>query len=141
MDYLFIYLLQLADIFNELVGAGIICSTIFGVVLCICFITTIMDGYDLFPDEDSDSDAQQLYKVRCFFQKSFIISLVALVVFNLIPTKQTLLLTGGLYLGKRATKAITVDEKIKKVDEIINLQLDKYIKELTNQQRTNKNGK
>ena len=40
---------------------------------------------------------------------------------------------GGTYLGKRAVNAVITDEKIKKVDEIINLQLDKYLKELKEQ--------
>ena len=47
-----------------------------------------------------------------------------------IPTKQTLLLMGGTYLGKKAVNAVITDEKIKKIDTIINLQLDKYIEEL-----------
>lgn len=48
----------------------------------------------------------------------------------MLPTKQTLLLVGGTYLGKKAINTVITDEKIKKVDTIINLQLDKYIKEL-----------
>lgn len=51
-------------------------------------------------------------------------------ILQIIPTKQTLLLMGGTYLGKKAVNAVITDEKIKKVDTIINLQLDKYIKEL-----------
>ena len=53
---------------------------------------------------------------------------------SFIPTKQTLLLMGGTYLGKKAINAVVTDEKIKKVDTIINLQLDKYIKELQKQE-------
>ena len=47
-----------------------------------------------------------------------------------IPTKQTLLLLSGTYLGKKTVKQVVTDEKIKKIDTIINLELDKKIKEL-----------
>ena len=47
-----------------------------------------------------------------------------------IPTKQTLLLIGGTYIGKKAVNQVVTDEKIKKIDTIINLELDKRIKEL-----------
>lgn len=50
-------------------------------------------------------------------------------ILQIIPTKQTLLLMGGTYLGKKAITTVATDEKLKKVDKIINLQLDKYIKE------------
>lgn len=58
------------------------------------------------------------------------IGLVVAILFLFIPTKQTMLLMGGTYLGKKAVNAVVTDEKIQKVDTIINLQLDKYIKEL-----------
>ena len=37
---------------------------------------------------------------------------------------------GGMYLGKKAVNTVITDEKIKKIDTIINLELDKRIKEL-----------
>jgi hypothetical protein len=47
-----------------------------------------------------------------------------------IPTKQTLLLMGGTYMGKQAVNSVVTSDKMQKVNEIIDLQLDKYIKEL-----------
>lgn len=37
---------------------------------------------------------------------------------------------GGLFLGKKAVNTVITDEKIKKIDTIINLELNKRIKEL-----------
>lgn len=114
MEYLFIYLLQVAG--------GI--ST-FGVILCgasfFCwFINCITHGKDM------PSIEKEVVKVP-------LIVLSIGVILQLFPTKQTLLLMGGTYLGKKAVNAVITDEKIKKVDEIINLQLDKYLKELKEQ--------
>lgn len=49
---------------------------------------------------------------------------------NIFPTKQTMLLVGGTYLGKKAVNQVATSDKIEKINTIIDLQLNKYIKEL-----------
>lgn len=115
MEYLFIYLLQVADFIHNMVGGIMIFAFIALIATCI-YIDT---------DTDKKTKKQGIKLIK-FFSILFLSGLLL----NFIPTKQTLLLIGGTYLGKKAVNAVITDEKIKKVDTIINLQLDKYIKEL-----------
>lgn len=111
MEYLFIYLLQVVEFFS-----------IFGIVLYgISFFCWMINCFK--HGNGMPSTEKEVIKVP-------LIVLSIAVMLQLIPTKQTLLLIGGTYLGKKAVNAVITDEKIKKVDTIINLQLDKYIKEL-----------
>lgn len=110
MEYLFIYLLQLTDIIT---GLAILLSI---VPIIIQFIKwSIKEKGTIFDKEYSQPI------IICW-----IISFILLI----LPTKQTMLLMGGTYLGKKAVNAVVTDEKIQKIDTIINLQLDRYIKEL-----------
>lgn len=117
MEYLFIYLLQVVDVIKG----------------CICFFVAIsgVAGIAILPatlyydDSKDDRPLKATIFIAC-------VSLLLILVLSLIPTKQTLLLMGGTYLGKKAINVVATDEKIKKVDTIINLQLDKYIRELKN---------
>ncbi len=118
MEYLFIYLLQLTNVITG----------------CVCFfigtagvaISLIIPAAVYMNDNNDDKPLKSTIFVAC-------VSLLLILVLSLIPTKQTLLLMGGTYLGKKAINVVATDEKIKKVDTIINLQLDKYIKELQNE--------
>lgn len=117
MEYLFIYLLQLADVVVRCMGFFIVVS---GLCATLMFI-----GGVYWADEGDNKP----FKITTL---ATVVSLLMLLACNLFPTKQTLLLMGGTYLGKKAINVVATDEKIKKVDTIINLQLDKYIKELQN---------
>lgn len=112
MEYLFIYLLQAADsIHNASDG-----------IVIFAFFALIISGF-LICEKVVKKQGIKLIKI-------FSILFLSGLFLNFIPTKQTLLLMGGTYLGKKAVNAVITDEKIKKVDTIINLQLDKRIKEL-----------
>ena len=65
-----------------------------------------------------------------FAKRILCILLIIFLLIVFIPTKNTLLLMGGMYLGKKAINTVITDEKVKKIDTIINLELDKRIKEL-----------
>ena len=110
MEYLFIYLLQLSDTIIFL-GALSFCLIFF-----VGFITLIKDDFD---------DFLQLFKKR-----QIIIMICLMFISMIFPTKQTLLLVGGTYLGKKAINTVITDKKIEKVNTIIELELDKRIKEL-----------
>ena len=49
----------------------------------------------------------------------------------LTPNKTTLYQMSAVYLGKQINKSVQVDAKIQKISTIMDLQLDKTIKELT----------
>lgn len=115
MEYLFIYLLQLADVIYGCIAFFILVSGLSATLMFCAGIHWV------------DNSNNKLFKITTL---ATVISLILLLACNLFPTKQTLLLMGGTYLGKKAINVVATDEKIKKVDTIINLQLDKYIKEL-----------
>lgn len=49
----------------------------------------------------------------------------------LIPNKTTLYQMSAVYFGKQINKSVQVDAKIQKISTIMDLQLDKTMKELT----------
>ena len=61
-----------------------------------------------------------------------LVSISLFILFTILPAKNTLLLVGGTYYGKKAVKQVVTSDKLQKVDTIINLELDKRIKELKN---------
>lgn len=77
-------------------------------------------------DNRYDDERKFLDKLKQILIKLLIANLI--IVF--IPCKQTLLLMGGTYLGKRAVNEVVNSDKLEKINTIIDLQLDKYIKEL-----------
>lgn len=120
MEYLFIYCLQLFDRINVFYFTLIICTIVITVVY-------------LFGNCMYLSDLKYTQDLKPFinFLKKIAICCISLtVIFTFIPTKNTLLLIGGMYLGKKTINTVITSEKIKKVDTIINLELDKRIKEL-----------
>lgn len=119
--YLFIYLLQLCDI-----RAGII-----AILIILAIIATIILSILLMNDADvlvNPSECEEGY-VGAFnrIKKVAIWLLVSVCLIGLFPNKQTIAMIGGLYLGNKAVQAISGTEVVKKVDEIVNLQLDKII--------------
>ena len=125
MEYLFIYLLQLADAVTAVLGASIVATIVSGVGSLISYFAISTDY-----GNDVEKRKTELNKVFVPLKKMFITSTIIMVLVGLIPTKNTLLLMGGIYLGKKAINAVVTDEKIKKVNTIIELELDRRIKEL-----------
>ena len=122
MEYLFIYLLQIV---NVLFSTSIVVLCVSATALITAWIGYLVETtmtYSI-PDKDAIATCGLIAKYSC-------IGLGISMLLFFIPTKQTMLLMGGTYLGKKAVNAVVTDEKIQKVDTIINLQLDKYIKEL-----------
>ena len=112
MEYIFIYLLQLSERLDYALQASIIALIIITVLMVNRF---------------SSGEEQQLAK---FAKKAWIVSLIVFLFLFFMPTKQTMLLIGGTYIGKKAVNKIVTSEKLQKIDTIINLELDKRIKEL-----------
>lgn len=120
MEYLLIYLLQLFDRIDALNFALWVALMIGFIIYAVAFLFYLAD-------RDYFYNIKPSLKVgRKILIRFFIVALITMC----IPTKQTLLLLSGTYLGKKAVKQVVTDEKIKKIDTIINLELDKKIKEL-----------
>lgn len=129
MEYWFIYLLQLMD---TLEAINTLCCLLFllsGIALIVMGCLTRFT-YEKFEPDYWDIRKDTAICGSKIIKKTCIISLVLVLVLSFIPTKQTALMLGGVYLGKKAVSAVVTDEKIKKIDTIINLELDKRIKEL-----------
>lgn len=130
MEYLFIYLLQMfyyidiiKGVFFFLLIAGIIGFIILGFLTGFQYENHKQDGFCQI--------TQNVAKSATKFFKNIIITFgILFLITAFVPSRQTLLFIGGTYLGKKAVKQVVTDEKIKKIDTIINLELDKKIKEL-----------
>ena len=128
MEYLFIYLLQMAD--NLFVLQGFIYILLFISIFAWIFAYMMLDTVSYYNDEKSTRKKRLIRSIKKFY----ITCISILIIASLIPTKQTLLLVGGTYMGKKAINTVITSEKLKKVDTIINLELDKRIKELKGEQ-------
>lgn len=114
MEYLFIYLLQLTGVLNSIAWVWLL------VIPIICFF-----GFFMLLDYDD-----MLKIAKRYIKKFLAIWLGIPLLIFVLPTKQTLLLMGGMYLGKKAVNQVVTSQKLEKINTIIDLQLDKYIKEL-----------
>lgn len=135
MEYLFIYLLQVVGNLEK-ITTFIQVLFFFSVILfIISMFLTRFKGESYNESDVSDyfdiSETTGKYFAK-FSKKSLIATSILLCVLVMLPTKQTLVLIGGVYYGKMAAKQVITSEKIKKVNEIIDLKLDGVIKDLKN---------
>jgi hypothetical protein len=95
-------------------------------------IITLIGIIGLFPIVEENNKAQ--LAIQKELKKAFIIGLTLLISFSLlntiIPDKNTMYLIAGIYLGKTTAKELTLGDKAKKVAKLVDLNLDKTIKEL-----------
>ena len=110
-EYLFIYLLQLMDILCVLTVLALFIG-IGGSIVSFAILA------DRFSSSEDINNARQAFKI-------FISLLIVGVLMLFIPTKETLLLMAGTHVTK---KAIT-NERVEKINKIIDLKLDELIKE------------
>lgn len=124
MEYLFIYLLQIADSLSNLQGFVYILLGISIFAWVFCYM--MLDTASYYNDEKSTRKKRLVRSIKKFY----ITCISILIIVSFIPTKQTLLLVGGTYLGKKAVNKVITSDKLNKVNTIIELELDKRIKEL-----------
>jgi hypothetical protein len=119
--YLFIYLLQLCDFRVSIITLLLALAIIAVVVLSVL----LMNNADVLvnPSECEEDYVGVFNRIK----KAAVWLLVSACLIGLFPNKQTIAMVGGLYLGNKAVQAISGTEVVKKVDEIVNLQLDKII--------------
>jgi uncharacterized membrane protein len=120
MEYLLIYLLQLAEMIRACAWTSI-CIT---VGLAILWITYICTATETIYDEIKKEARESAEKTK----KTMIQFLIITIALFLIPARQTLLLCVGTYYGKKAYQQISTNNKIEKINTIIDLELDKIIK-------------
>ena len=118
MFYLFIYLADIVEALRNTLIAAPIILTLVGV----CgFMSITVENVD---------EEEAIKKVFKFFKKLCITLVVMLFIGLLVPSKSALYQIAGVYCGKQINQQIHIDKKLQKVSEIIDLQLDKNIKEL-----------
>lgn len=120
MEYLFIYLLQVADLIRILAYFLLTITIIHIVFSVLCLISTSEDNRKI---DESIEDVKVCGKVLLFLA-------IPTILLFLTPSKETLLLMGGTYIGKKAINTTINSEAFQKTNSIINSQLDKYIKKL-----------
>ena len=122
MLYLFIYLADIVEALrNTLIAAPIVLALVGAMCLCGFMSTTV-------GDKDEEEAIKKVFK---FFKKFYITLIIMLFVGLLVPSKSALYQIAGVYCGKQINQQIHIDKKLQKVSEIIDLQLDKNIKELS----------
>ena len=131
MEYLFIYGLQMAKMLDNLFAI-----TLF-LLFCSIFCLIVMGAGTRWKFENYDKkESYSEFSVETgrnaskAFKKLAIICLTTVIITALTPSEKTLLLMGGAYLGKKAVNEVVQSDKIEKINTIIDLQLDKYIKDL-----------
>lgn len=136
MEYLFIYLLQVMDVVDGIVFTSWLAFLGFIVALMVNCIATAINDDNFIPDEkdkEYNTECYRLYVIRKYVTKGCIISILTAFLLSLIPTKQTLLLIGGTHLAKQTIKSEVVNNKLEKINDIIDIQLDQYLKDLKSQ--------
>ena len=124
MEYIFFYLLQILDSLNTIACTLFLAIIVLSIVM-LCFAIQNRDIFDL-EDRYCESEREIWKKL----QKVFCGILIAFSFLFFLPSKQTMVLFGATYLGKKTINTIVTNEKLQKIDTIINLELDKRIKEL-----------
>ena len=114
MEYLFIYLLQVAHMRE---GFLFILTTI---ALISTFVTLATMTFG------TDKGEEAIHKL-C--KKTLITSIILWLLVAFFPSERTLIMSGGVFLGKTVYSKVTTSDKIQKVSTLIDLQLDKLIKE------------
>lgn len=127
MEYLFIYGLDLLGNFEGIVIV-LIFMTLF--LAAAFLIYTAVNWREINSSSEYDEDEKIAHNK---FKTILIRFIVASILLSFLPSKRAVLLMGGVYYGKKAVNAVVTSDKLEKVNTIIDLQLDRYIKELKNE--------
>lgn len=128
MEYLFIYLLQVLELLNVVNGISWSILIVVGVTFILTMFYCSENCINIFDKEDEE--AKDVMRFLGILKNVAIVVGVVIVSASVIPTKQTLLLMGGTYMTKKAVSSIATDSRMSKVNAIIDLQLDKCLKDL-----------
>ena len=122
MEYLYIYLIGLFDEIKNFIGFAMLPIA----------IMLLVGAIGLFPMAEEDNETGLI--IQKVLKKTFIVGLTLLISFSLlnviIPNKNTMYLIAGVYLGKTTAKQLTLGDKAQKLSKLVDLNLDKTIKQL-----------
>lgn len=121
MEYLFIYLLQIADLIGILACIFLAFGIFFIMILLILWLLNFIAN-----DNHTDEIKSDMIHIG---EMSLFIIIPAIILF-LIPSKETLLLMGNTYIEEKAINVAINNEAFQKANNIINSQPDEYIKKL-----------
>lgn len=117
MLYFIIYMIQILPTIRNTAQA----------LACISFVFTLILGSGCL----MNCDDPYTTKIMKYVKILSVICCVSTLLGLLTPNKTTLYQMSAVYLGKQINKSVQVDAKIQKISTIMDLQLDKTIKELT----------
>lgn len=116
-------MLYLIDVVENLSILGIL-FMIASIALFIIMVIHGTDNQEMFADKKTYAEA---YKIHTFLRNTNLIFLLVVFIFCFIPSKQTLLIMGGAHLAK---KTVVTNERLQKVNKIIDLELNKRLLKL-----------
>lgn len=132
MEYLLIYLLQIAD---TIIPAIVFTTAVLLIISSVIWFIHRVENEDMYEYPESSKSAIRMQKL---LTKTVITLVIILICTGFIPTKQTILLMGGVYYGKK----VVTSEIGQKAYKIIDMQLDKCIEDLLDgSQKTNSTSK
>ena len=114
MEYLFIYLLQLTDVIE------------FSKILLFVILAFGLMSLPFVADAMTKKEFEEYWNT---FYDVLKVVFISLIILFMLPTRQTLLLCGGVAVGKMAIDKISKSTYYEKVTKIIELELDKKVKE------------
>ena len=123
MLYLFIYLAGIIDTFRNFLE-----GLLFFIVPATLFLVIMGFATKVNPNE---FDGPFIEQVPRFVKVVTITCCIVSFLFVCVPPKAVIYQIAGVYCGKQINQQIHIDKKLQKVSEIIDLQLDKNIKELS----------
>ena len=124
MLYLFVYLAGIIDSLRNFLE-----GFLFFIVPATIVLLGLDFGVKISPDECSDAFREQVPR---FAKVITVICCIASLLYVFIPQKTAFYQLAGVYFGKQVSQQLCIDKKLQKVSEIIDLQLDKGIRELRN---------
>lgn len=117
MEYLFIYLLQMAGVIEIVFKAS-------------AYILALAVAVNIVLDLAVELEIEGVKTIFKATKKYITSAIIVLIILLFIPTQQTLLLIGGTYIGKKAVNQVVASDKFNKLNTIIELELDKRIKKM-----------
>ena len=121
MEFLLLYGMDLIENFSILIGVPLF------ITIIALFVILFLYGYDnkeMFTDSECYSSELALFNK---LKKVLIVCCALMGALCFIPSKQTLLIMSGIHYAKYNE---STNEKLIKINKLIDLELDKKIKEL-----------
>jgi hypothetical protein len=98
--------------------------------LCVISAVVIIFGAGFFIEGTQNEDEQE-YKVgKCILSFSIPLFIILFCISMFVPSSKFMYQAIGLHIGKQAIQSPSVDIKLQKISEIVDLKLDDMIKKM-----------